>query len=212
MGINGLWHRGTEQDWKDAIAAYYENPFVKKNIDLERRIEAISPDAIRKMDGAAFYCFLYDEYFKWKYTAPNRLATTRKSLSRYESEGVDQLEEIRRGILQTFDNDPYNTKEMLSVAKQIYGLGTAGASGLLAIIFPELYGTVDQFLVYSLLKVRDFPEHSDIERMNPLGLTVKNGIVLENIMRRKAQELNEKFKSDKWTPRKVDMVLWVVRE
>jgi hypothetical protein len=39
-------------------------------------------------------------------------------------------------------------------------------------------------------------------------LTVKDGVVLIEIMRRKAAALNAAFEVDSWTPRKVDMVLW----
>ena len=44
--------------------------------------------------------------------------------------------------------------------------------------------------------------------MSPEGLTIKDGVVLITIMRRKAASLNEAFAIDSWTPRKVDMVLW----
>lgn len=44
--------------------------------------------------------------------------------------------------------------------------------------------------------------------MNPLGLKVRDCVVLEDIYRRKARELNERFQSIDWTPRKMDMILW----
>ena len=97
-------------------------------------------------------------------------------------------------------------------AMQIRGLGTAGASGLLSLLFPALYGTVDQFVVKALLQVPDLPQRQQLERMNPEGLTVSQGVVLIEIMIRKAQQLNVQFDSRDWTPRKVDMVLWAVRD
>ena len=149
MDIVKLWCEGNESDWRSAPAAYYDNPSVKRNIDIELRMDNISPESIRQMTAHEFFQFLHDEYFVWKYTAKNRLATTRNHLKRYEEEGMAKLEKIQRGIFRAFDEDPKDTEELLCKAQRIYGLGTAGASGLLSILFPEYYGTVDQFLVYA---------------------------------------------------------------
>lgn len=208
MKINELWNNGSELDWKEALSKYYESPFVKKNIKLERRMEKLSPSDVQDMSTKEFYRFLYDEYFVWKYTAPNRLATTRKSLQKYELEDLKPLGIIKKSIMTAYKNDPADTKILLDAATSIYGLGTAGASGLLSILFPQYYGTVDQFLVYALLKVTNLPEHSRLQSINPLNIKIKDGIILENILREKAEELNQKFGSQDWTPRKIDMVLW----
>ena len=88
------------------------------------------------------------------------------------------------------------------------GLGPAGASGLLAVLFPAKFGTVDQFVVHALRKVRRLPERDALKRMNAESLTVSDGVVLIEIMRRKAISLNELLKTSGWTPRKVDKVLW----
>lgn len=42
-------------------------------------------------------------------------------------------------------------------------------------------------------------------------LTDGDAMLLVAIMRRKARELNELFDTDEWTPRKIDMILWAVR-
>jgi hypothetical protein len=102
-------------------------------------------------------------------------------------------------------------KAGLQAAMQIGGLGTAGASGLLSLLFPALYGTVDQFVVKALLQIPDLEERDELLSMNPEGLTVTQGVILIEIMKRKAQQLNELFGTQEWTPRKVDMVLWAVR-
>lgn len=97
---------------------------------------------------------------------------------------------------------------MLTVVSQIKGLGISGASGLLSILFPEQFGTVDQFVILSLLKISDLPEHDQIAKMKPESITCKNGVILEQILRQKAAKLNTQFGSQNWTPRKIDMVLW----
>jgi hypothetical protein len=87
-------------------------------------------------------------------------------------------------------------------------LGTAGASGLLAVLFPSQFGTVDQFAVKALAKIPELPERDLIGAMNPESLKLNDGTILIRIMRRKAVELNRVSSLVKWTPRKVDMVLW----
>ena len=44
--------------------------------------------------------------------------------------------------------------------------------------------------------------------MNPEGLTVKEGVLLIEIMQRKAVDLNQRFETDEWTPRKIDKAMW----
>ena len=111
-----------------------------------------------------------------------------------------------------FNLDFENIKECLAVASSIHGLGAAGASGLLSILYPEHFGTVDKFVVYSFLKIDQLQEKALISGMNPEALTLNNGVILIEIMRRKSQELNERFNTDFWTPRKIDMILWAIRQ
>ena len=99
-------------------------------------------------------------------------------------------------------------QDALRAATQFKGLGPAGASGLLVLLFPAKFGTVDQFAIGALRRVRCLPERDQLARMNPENLTVANGVVLVGIMRRKAVSLNELFNTCGWTPRKVDKLLW----
>ena len=78
----------------------------------------------------------------------------------------------------------------------------------MAILFPQNFGTVDQFVVRRLQEINPPIYAADLNRMNPEGLKIKDGIILVNIMKEKAAELNAKFNTDFWTPRKIDMILW----
>ena len=205
MIINALWNNGNESDWKDALAIYYNNPYDKA---LEDRMERLMPSDIEKMSVKEFYSFLYDEYFVWKYTAKNRLATTRKALSKYETEGLNKLAGIQREILLAYKENPNDSEKLITITKEIYGLGTAGATGLLSILYPDYYGTLDQFLVSALLEIDNLPEHNRLKTINSLSITIKDGVVLERILRKKAKELNTRFETNEWTPRRLDMVLW----
>ena len=96
----------------------------------------------------------------------------------------------------------------LRIAQEIKGLGPPGASGLLALMYPRQFGTVDQFVVKALRDVIGLPEATAIAHMKPLSLTIPNGELLIRVMQRKAAELNGLFETEEWTPRQTDMILW----
>jgi hypothetical protein len=112
-----------------------------QNLDLERSLDALDVERIRQLDARGWYDFLSAEYFRWKYTAPNRYVTTTRRLKRYvDNARLNDLDQIRRRLL-TLDTD--DIRSGLKVASAIHGLGTAGASSLLALMYPQQFGTVD---------------------------------------------------------------------
>ena len=209
INIQALWDCSDRGAWVGALDHYWS--LVKPtHEELERQMDSLDPERVRAMNADEWFEFLLTEYFRWKYTAPNRYATTTHHFQRQADEmGKEKLLSFKDEIFQLA---PTDVKAGLKAAMQIRGLGTAGASGLLSLLFPALYGTVDQFVVKALLQVPDLSERQQLERMNPESLTVTQGVVLIEIMQRKAQQLNVQFDSQEWTPRKVDMILWAVRE
>ena len=172
-------------------------------------MDALRPDDVRHLDADQWYDWLLHKYFFWKYTAPNRYATTTKYLKRQASaNGRHHLLTIRDRVLAC---ENAGIQDALHAATQFGGLGPSGASGLLALLFPARFGTVDQFVVGALRRVRYLPERDQLERMNPESLTIAHGVVLVEIMRRKAVSLNELFNTSGWTPRKIDKILWAQR-
>lgn len=208
--INKLWYSNDESLWNKALDSYFSSGLIKKdNVTLEREIHNLDPVTIKDMSTEQFYDWLYNVYFVWKYTAANRLATTRKSLSRYKFEkSMHELEQIHFDLF-TFDINDIN--EGLKIANSIHGLGIAGASGLLAVLYPRYFGTVDQFVVKALRKIDSLSEKDLVIKMNPDNLTIKDGILLIKIMKYKAEELNSIFNSNKWTARDIDKILWAAR-
>lgn len=206
--INNLWESNNEHDWKIALENYWS--FVRpENIELERDLNDLKLEKINNLDPIGWYDFLHDRYFRWKYTAPNRFATTTFSLKRYnDSNQLDRLFDIKKRLLS------FNISDIsvgLSIAKEIHGLGIAGASGLLSLMYPNNFATVDQFAVKALCQIPSLKDSSDIAKMKPDNLTLRNGIVLINIINIKAKENNKIFATDFWTPRKIDMILWASR-
>ena len=207
MSINYLWHSENELNWEQAHIHYW-NLLSAESVPIERKFENLDTDDIKSLSVDGFYDLLHDEYFLWKYTAKNRLATTRKQLERYKSENrMKELERIHRELF-SFDLD--DTRDGLEIATRILGLGTAGASGLLANLFPKYFGTVDQFVVKSLCGIEQLPEREVLLKMRPEVLKPKEGGFIINIMKAKALELNNTFNNEKWTPRKIDKILWSI--
>jgi hypothetical protein len=205
MTITELWHSSDERAWNEALERYMR--FVKPaDVGLVRNLEPLDLERVRLLDAQGWYDFIYHEYFRWKYTAANRLATTRKSLSKYVEFGtLDELLSIKDRL---FSLPKQDIEQALRVASSIRGLGIAGASGLLTLMYPENFGTVDQFVVKALREVDDLPQRQALERMNPEGLKPSDGAILIQIMRDKAADNNRKFMTDVWTPKKIDEILW----
>lgn len=213
MDIGFLWNNGTSTDWIQAEKCY-DAQLKSSQLAIEAEMDCLNPDDVYRMNVEEFYDFLYHKYFVWKYD-PRRLATSRnrkdtKSLSAYKRENsFDSLGEIHREL---FSFDLVDIQKGLSITQRIYGLGIAGASGLLAVLFPNYYGTVDKYVVTELQKIDGYPWCDEIHKMNPdCSISISSGETLIRIMREKALELNNKFDASYWTPRKIDKVLWGMR-
>jgi hypothetical protein len=205
VDIGDLWHSKDAYAWQEALRRYWD--YVRPtHVELERALECLDLRRIREFTPLEWYEFLRDEYFRWKYTAPNRYATTTRHLRRYlDEECLEQLDRVRQQLVELPLGD---LRRALVAAREIHGLGTAGASGLLALMHPNVFATVDQFVVKALAQVRWLPEALALTKMHPESLSIDNAVVLIGIMQRQAAALNHRFCSDFWTPRKVDQVLW----
>ena len=106
-------------------------------------------DRLRGMDAEGWYDFLLKEYFRWRYTAPNRYATTTAHFKRQAEAagGFEAMFQVKKDLLGL---DPADIEGALAIPRRILGLGIAGASGLLALVYPKHFGTVDQFVVKAL--------------------------------------------------------------
>ena len=200
MDIQTLWSSVNEAEWEEADKRY--DLFVKpENRQLEDELEAKMPQ-VRELEDV-------QRLGDGKYTAPNRYATTSKRFR----EAYEKDRAILHMRVQSLlaEPDKSDAELMGFKAKRIEGLGYAGASGLLALMYPELYGTIDQFVVLSLRQIRNLPEYGALQKLKPANLGLQALVMLTDLYRRKSKDLNELFHSSKWTPRKIDRVLWALR-
>lgn len=206
QSIAELWRSPDQAAWRQALERYWQ--YVQpRNLELERALERLDLERIRNLEPEGWYDFLRNQYFRWKYTAPNRYATTTRSLAAYvdQTGGLDELHSIKFRLLEL---DVSKIREGLLIACEIRGLGVAGASGLLSLLYPPAFATVDQFAVKALRLVGGLPEDDILARMKPESLSIANGVNLIGLMRRKSAENNQLFETTEWTPRKIDQILW----
>jgi hypothetical protein len=204
QSIGELWRSEDEEEWSDALASYWRTASVRNNLEIEEAMEKLDREAIRRTDSEGWRAFLR-LYFIWKF----KNTYLQQRLADLESNEPDRLFRIKDLL---FTSDPRNVRKVIERARYIRGLGPAGASGLLAVLFPKWFGTVDQFVVYSLLEIGTLPETPKLLRMNSVNLTNDEAVLLIDILRKKAAQLNELFHTDEWTPRKIDMILWTIRD
>jgi len=205
--INDLWNSRNQNYWELALDNYY-SVVKKSNIDIEKELDNLDSNFVEEMSVEQFYDFLHDKYFVWKYTDSRFFKNIRSYFEKYLQNGkMSELEKIHNLI---FEYDKENIEECLKNVEKINGLGIPGASGLLALLFPKYFGTVDKFVIQRLLEIKHFEKHSVIAKMNPDNIKLEDGVILIEIMREKSKELNEIFNTDYWTPRKIDKILWSI--
>lgn len=203
--MNFSWNNNSHALWLEKENLYME-VVISTNQQLEQELENFPVSKIANMSGEEFFDFLYDKYFVWKYTAKNRLATTRTHLLKHK-ENLEELNDIKKSLVSF---DAKDIKKGLEITTKIKGLGTAGASGLLSLLYPAYYGTVDQFVVLRLQESDEFENDQYLHKMRPQNLTIQDGVYLISILQKKAEELNRENNTTYWTPRKIDKVLWAL--
>jgi hypothetical protein len=202
--IREMWNTNNQELWDKALKRYW--CFVKpENISLEKEMNKIDSCSVKAMNPQEWYNFLLEKFVPWKYTACNRCKTITDNLKKND---LSQLHKVKDGIF-TFDKN--DIEKGLKITSSIKGLGVAGGSGLLAILFPHYFGTVDQFVVKALRNIPELPDIEAIRKMECQNLKLQDGVVLINIMRNKARDLNMALATNQWTPRRIDIVLWACR-
>ncbi len=213
--IKSLWESHNEKAWCDALGRYWENPTVVNNREIELLMGKVDIEFVTNLGPREWYDFL-DKYFRWKFKG-NYLDDRLKDLAK---NSLEELVSVKRSLIAVAvdEFELADIRRCLKLVKspQIKCLGYPGASGLLAVLFKGWYGTVDRMVVDSLCEVESLPETERVREIDTWlkskkDWEVRDAVLLIDIMRRKAVQLNGWFDTEKWTPRKIDMVLWTFR-
>lgn len=206
MKINEIWNSKEISVWKDALSkATIETG---RDDSIETKMSKLNVEYIQHLPVEDFYSFLHDDYFVWKYTAKNRLASTRKSLKKHETD----MEKLRKIQEELFNFNLSETDKGLEIAHKIEGLGISGASGLLALLFPSYFGTVDDMVIRALLTCDEYRDDATIKAINPQDININGAVYLIEQFKKKAHELNALSNEYCWRPRDIDVILWHFRD
>ena len=205
MKINEIWNSKEIRVWKDALAEATKE--TGRDDSIETKMSKLNVEYIQHLPVEDFYSFLHDDYFVWKFTAKNLLAYTRRYLKEHEND-MDELREIQEEL---FNFNLSDTKSGLKTASKIHGLGVAGASGLLALLFPSYFGTVDDMVIRALLTCDEYRDDENIKAINPQDININGAVYLIEQFKKKAHELNALSNEYCWRPRDIDVILWHFR-
>lgn len=210
VDIDKLWALHDENEWLDALNRYWVNPAVRKNRDIEQFMHKVDLEYVQRLDIQEWYDFL-NKYFHWKYTG-NHLC---ERLTDLDKNSFEHLFSVKRSLVAIDELDLEDSRKCLNLVKSpgIRGLDYPGASGLLALIFKEWFGTVDRCVLESLSKIESLLEKQRIGEIRAGVKTKKDwresdAVLVIDIMRRKAVQLNAWFGTNRWTPHQIATILW----
>lgn len=200
-----LWDVKDENIWLGELDKYWLHVKCDR-MEIEKSFNNLNIEDISRLNKIQWYKFLREKYYYWKYTVELYYRRNIGYLDLHViNKGLNDLFTIKRKIV---NNNCSDIRSNLLVAKSIGGLGVAGASGLLAVLHPSHYATVDQFVVKTLQGFSSLRYDKEIQDTNPKDISLRKGVYIINLLRNKARELNKSFESNTWTPRRLDMVLW----
>lgn len=211
VNIQDVWTSEDESVWCSRIDAYWRYIEKQQKMALEEEMAKLSSQLMAELTDEAWRSFLATKYIPWKHQ-PGQFWRSKqtKFLSRYASrEQLALLATIKNRI---FACDPEKTRELLKIVDEIHQFGIPSGSGLLSLLFPSHFGTVDRFVIQSLQRIQKFKDDTKIQRLDPEDISLDDAVHAISVMRVKALENNNLFGTDYWTARRIDMVLYITRE
>lgn len=191
-----FWDNTSDADWR-AAEEHYWDLILSTNMQIEKELNNLDPLSVERMTPNEFYDFLYYKYYPWKFTDARYLKKNREHLEMKHCNNLSSLAAVQKELFSFDRNNIY--KGLQIITTQVGGLGTAGASGLLAILFPKDFATVDKFVQAAMV---------DFGILDNKPMSDKLATQMISLMRDKADELNRVNHTNYWTPRKIDKVLW----
>lgn len=211
IDIKDIWNCNEVGKWKDAEEEYSKriNQVAKK---IEKKFEQMTTEEILGLSPDEFYIFLRDMYFPWKFTGIY-LKPRLENLKTIENKQtqikdvIDDLKELQKRIADKKELNDDDMSNAIRNLQKIPGIGLSAATGLLSILFPTHFGTINKHVRINLKKVG-----CKISEQDCINISVKNAIKMEKILIEKAKKLNTDMNTDYWTPRRLDKILWSIRE
>lgn len=199
------WDSINPSDWSKALDKYNCYLISEEKAVRDARVTQTNRLRVTRMGINDFYEFLINDFLPWKYTDSRRLARGKRLFS--QNTNLEDLTNIKSRLCDPDLDD----RTLLSTAMSINGVGTAGASALLSILYPERFGTADRFVVLCMQNAPSLISDTTIQHINPNAIKPKEALHMFELMRNKAVELNKVSDANTWTPRMVDKAAWADR-
>ena len=201
--INDLWDSRDERKWLVALARSWLTLAARKEHELVQFIHTVALEYVRGFAVQGWYDFLA-RYFHWQF-AGNHLQQKLRDLDR---NSFEQLFAVKCSLVAVDQPGLADARKCLNLVRspRIRAWDYPGASGLLAVVFKESFGTADTCILESLWKIESLPEKGKMREIRAWVRTKNDwrdadAVLVIDVMGRKAAQLNPAFGTSKWTPR-----------
>ncbi|HVN21329.1 MAG TPA: hypothetical protein VMU05_21260 [Dongiaceae bacterium] len=209
LDINDLWNSRDEREWLIALDRSWLTLADRRDHELVQFIHSVDLEYVRGLGVQEWYDFLI-KYFHWQF-AGNRLQQKLRDL---DKNSFEQLFSVKCSLVEIDQPELADARKCLSLVRsaRIRGLDYPGTSGLLSLLFKEWFGTADICILESLRKIQSLPEKRKVREIRAWVKTKNDwrdtdAVLVINIMRRKAAQLNTAFSTNKWTPSSISIIL-----
>lgn len=217
-----LWESQDEQVWKRCYEAYWNVRSVNDNhiIEEELNILAQHRQVLFKAGAKSWYEFLFHKYIPWKLKSQGMsYESHRRQFARRYYTCLTELDSIKTAIAHAHKT---NVLACLEIATTIDGFGIPSGSGLLAVLYPEHFGTIDQLILRAFREIPHVNQEYQLDSRTHSNNEYFSGKKTDRARLRLAEELidlfiqraaenNNLFGTSMWTPRKVEMALWTTQ-
>ncbi len=224
ISSDDLWESQEPGMWDRCLKAYWDVRSVRNNLAIEQEMDVVAKyrQTLFDADAPAWYRFLYDKYRPWKLKSQAMYFTDiqDKFQNRYD-DAQGELDAVKGKLLRA---DKTDITRCLQIVTLIEGFRIPTGSGLLAVLFPESFGTVDKLILRAFLAIPSVNSqyrldawiHNDDEYFSKGSKSDSRRYELASILiglfMEKATENNKRlFGTSLWTPRKVEMALWTTQ-
>ena len=198
LDINDLWDSRNERDWFIALDRCRLTLADRKDHELIEFFHTVDLEYVRGLGVQEWYDFLV-KYCHWQF-AGNRLQQKLRDL---DKNSFEQLFSVKSSLVAIDQRDLADARKCLSLVRsaRIRGLDYSCASGLLALLFKEWFGTADSCILESLWTIESLPEKRKMQEILA-WLNTRNdwrdsdAALVVNIMRRKAAQPQHRFRHE----------------
>ncbi len=177
--------------------------------EIEIKFDNYNEITFQNMDNREWLTFIRDEYQTWKHTN----GMVRAKLKRIVSEVDGQIIcEIHSTLLSS---DKVDIQNNLQLFCDLPGFGPPSASGVLSLMFPTHFGTVDRRVIGTFKQCQNSDIRDRLAKLidryernsGNMWFSVPEAALVIQVYRDAAEELSRRS-GVTWTPRMVDKALW----